>query len=110
MKKPVCKLCGEGHYWTEACGARDRLKGEVVTDFVEVPRAAVKRASKAVAALPAPAQVVSVDRSRGKRGEVTGTQVVVRLQPEMLARLDAVCGDGSRAEAIRVLLERELPK
>ncbi len=40
----------------------------------------------------------------------TGTPVTLHLQPEMMARLDAYRGSATRPEAIRLILERELPK
>ncbi len=38
------------------------------------------------------------------------TPTVVRLSPEMLARIDAVAGPGRRAEFIRAAVERELER
>jgi len=108
MLKPLCKLCGERHYWTETCEARRRPKEVVVDDVREVARAKPS-AKVSVKALPPP-KIETSEAPKLKRGDVKGIQVVVRLQPEMLAQLDAVRGEGSRAEAIRVLLERELPK
>ncbi len=43
------------------------------------------------------------------RGAVTGTAITVRLQPELLARLDVQRGAVSRPEAIRSILEQSLP-
>lgn len=44
------------------------------------------------------------------RGAKRGVPIMLSLQPELVARLDALRGDAPRQEAIRLILERELPK
>ena len=44
------------------------------------------------------------------RGEVRGELVGVRMQPDMLAQIDALRGGRSRAEVVRSLLPEVLPQ
>ena len=47
-----------------------------------------------------------------RRGKVTGAPITVRLQPELLAKVDQICAGTtwSRPEAIRLILKAALER
>jgi hypothetical protein len=83
----------------------DQWEGDVLLPVVEPPKPPdLQDAIKTLQDLG-----IAVSKPQIRPGK-TGTPVQVRMSPELLKRLDAARGGHTRAQAIRSILERTLPK
>ena len=88
----VCPTCGEPHWGTgHECKPRKAAKSVQTTVQAEKP-------------IPAPHQ----PEKRKPAQTSTGTPVMVRLQPDMLEKLDKARGGSTRPQKIRDILEQAL--